>query len=31
MNLSERDRKIIWHPFTQEKVAKFPIAIKCIK
>ncbi len=28
MNLSERDRKIIWHPFTQEKVAKFPIAIK---
>ncbi|BAP00143.1 adenosylmethionine--8-amino-7-oxononanoate transaminase [Wolbachia endosymbiont of Cimex lectularius] len=28
MNLSERDRKIIWHPFTQEKVAKLPIAIK---
>ncbi|WP_265021569.1 adenosylmethionine--8-amino-7-oxononanoate transaminase [Wolbachia endosymbiont (group A) of Icerya purchasi] len=28
MNLSKRDRKIIWHPFTQEKVAKLPIAIK---
>ncbi|GFQ99998.1 adenosylmethionine-8-amino-7-oxononanoate aminotransferase [Trichonephila clavata] len=28
MNLSERDRKIIWHPFTQEKVAELPIAIK---
>ncbi|WP_241654112.1 adenosylmethionine--8-amino-7-oxononanoate transaminase [Wolbachia endosymbiont of Laodelphax striatellus] len=28
MNLSERDRQIIWHPFTQEKVAKLPIAIK---
>ncbi|MGL9732874.1 MAG: adenosylmethionine--8-amino-7-oxononanoate transaminase [Wolbachia sp.] len=28
MNLSERDRKIIWHPFTQEEVAKLPIVIK---
>ncbi|WP_168464638.1 adenosylmethionine--8-amino-7-oxononanoate transaminase [Wolbachia endosymbiont of Ctenocephalides felis wCfeT] len=28
MNLSERDRKIIWHPFTQEKTAELPIAIK---
>lgn len=28
MNLSERDRKIIWHPFTQEKTAEIPIAIK---
>lgn len=25
--LSERDRKIIWHPFTQEKTAAFPVAI----
>ncbi|GHM58899.1 MAG: adenosylmethionine--8-amino-7-oxononanoate aminotransferase BioA [Candidatus Mesenet longicola] len=28
MNLSERDKKIIWHPFTQEKTAGFSIAIK---
>lgn len=28
MNLSERDKKFIWHPFTQEKTAEFPIAIK---
>lgn len=28
MNLSKRDRKIIWHPFTQEKVAELSIAIK---
>lgn len=28
MNISKRDRKIIWHPFTQEKVATLPIAIK---
>lgn len=28
MTLSERDRKLIWHPFTQEKTADLPIAIK---
>lgn len=27
MGLSERDRKHIWHPFTQEKTAALPIAI----
>ena len=30
-NLSERDRKIIWHPFTQEKNAPLPLAIKKAK
>ncbi|CAH0381912.1 unnamed protein product [Bemisia tabaci] len=28
MNLAERDRKILWHPFTQEKTAPIPIAVK---
>lgn len=28
MNLNERDRAIIWHPFTQEKTATLPLAIK---
>lgn len=28
MLLSERDKKIIWHPFTQEKTASLPVAIK---
>ena len=28
MNLSERDRELIWHPFTQEKTATLPIAIR---
>lgn len=28
MLLSERDKQLIWHPFTQEKTAKLPIAIK---
>lgn len=27
MKLSERDKKFIWHPFTQEKTANLPIAI----
>lgn len=27
MTLSIRDKKIIWHPFTQEKTAELPIAI----
>jgi adenosylmethionine-8-amino-7-oxononanoate aminotransferase len=27
MKLSDRDKNIIWHPFTQEKIAKLPIAI----
>ena len=27
MNLSERDNKVIWHPFTQLKTAPLPIAI----
>ena len=31
MKLSERDKKIIWHPFTQQKTAKLPIAIKKAK
>ena len=26
-NLSDRDSKIIWHPFTQMKTAEAPIAI----
>ena len=28
MNLSTRDKKIIWHPFTQEQTAQLPLAIK---
>lgn len=28
MNLSERDQKHIWHPYTQHKTAAIPIAIK---
>lgn len=28
MTLSERDRKCIWHPFTQERTAPLPIAIE---
>ena len=28
MHLKDRDRKLIWHPFTQEKTAEPPIAIK---
>jgi adenosylmethionine-8-amino-7-oxononanoate aminotransferase len=28
MNLNERDKKIIWHPFTQEKISHLPIEIK---
>ena len=28
MNFSERDKKLIWHPFTQEKTAPQVIAIK---
>ena len=28
MKLQERDKQIIWHPFTQEKTAEMPIAIK---
>ena len=28
MTLNTRDRQIIWHPFTQEKKASLPIAIK---
>ncbi|MFQ3307744.1 MAG: adenosylmethionine-8-amino-7-oxononanoate aminotransferase [Candidatus Midichloriaceae bacterium] len=28
MEILERDKKIIWHPFTQEKTADLPIAIK---
>ena len=28
MKLTERDNKIIWHPFTQEKTANPPITIK---
>lgn len=27
MNLQERDEKVVWHPFTQVKVAPLPIAI----
>lgn len=28
MNLTERDQKYIWHPYTQHKTAALPIAIK---
>ena len=28
MTISERDKRIIWHPFTQEKTAKDVISIK---
>ncbi len=28
MNLSTRDRRLIWHPFTQEQTASIPIAVK---
>jgi hypothetical protein len=28
MNLTQRDKKIIWHPFTQEQTATDVIAIK---
>ena len=28
MNLTERDQKNIWHPYTQHKTAALPIAIK---
>lgn len=28
MNLSERDRAIVWHPFTQEKTAVHPLAVQ---
>jgi adenosylmethionine-8-amino-7-oxononanoate aminotransferase len=28
MNLSERDKKYLWHPYTQHKTAALPIAIK---
>jgi len=31
MKLNERDKKIIWHPFTQEKTAGLPIVIKKAK
>ena len=27
MNLAERDRKHLWHPYTQEKIAPLPVAI----
>jgi adenosylmethionine-8-amino-7-oxononanoate aminotransferase len=27
MNLTERDRKVLWHPYTQEKIAPPPIGI----
>lgn len=27
MNLVERDRKVLWHPYTQEKTAPLPVAI----
>jgi hypothetical protein len=27
MNLSQRDKAVIWHPFTQAQTAKNPIAI----
>jgi adenosylmethionine---8-amino-7-oxononanoate aminotransferase len=27
MNLVERDRKVLWHPYTQEKIAPLPIPI----
>ncbi len=28
MNLGKRDQKLIWHPFTQAKIAPMPLAIK---
>lgn len=28
MNLNSRDKQLIWHPFTQEKTAGLPMAIK---
>lgn len=28
MNLNSRDKKLIWHPFTQEKTAGLPMTIK---
>lgn len=28
MNLTERDRQYLWHPYTQHKTAQLPIAIK---
>lgn len=31
MNLSERDKKYLWHPYTQHKTAALPIAIKRAK
>ncbi|MBI1954743.1 MAG: adenosylmethionine--8-amino-7-oxononanoate transaminase, partial [Proteobacteria bacterium] len=31
MDLSHRDKKIIWHPFTQEKTSPLPIAIQKAK
>lgn len=27
MNLVERDRKVLWHPYTQEKIAPQPVAL----
>ena len=27
MNLSERDEKVIWHPYTQMQTAGLPVAI----
>ena len=27
MNLSERDSKVIWHPYTQMQTARLPVAI----
>ena len=27
MNLTERDRKVLWHPYTQEKIAPPPLGI----
>ena len=27
MSLSSRDKKLLWHPFTQEKTAELPIVI----
>lgn len=28
MNLSQRDKNLMWHPFTQEQTAQLPIAVK---
>ncbi len=28
MSLSQRDRNLIWHPFTQEKISDLPVAVK---